>query len=81
MDNTRHIERALQAWEGGACNLRALVNALKTFVDDNKDMDSNALNSHPATRLYLSQMAFLAGIGIGETANADLEARKILSLD
>lgn len=70
-----HTRKALEAWEGGACNMRALVNSLKAFIDDNKEIDSNSLNSHPATRLYLAQMSYLAGIGIGDCNGADDEAR------
>lgn len=77
-NHLKHTRKALEAWEGGACNIRALANALKSFIDDNQDLDSNSLNSHPATRLFLAQMSFLAGIGIGDCNNADSEARQLL---
>lgn len=76
----RDYEKALQAYDG-ACNIRALAKSLADVlaVISNTSSSSDETAKHPITRLYLAQMSFLAGIGIGECGNADLEVEKILA--
>ena len=77
MLDKRDYEQALEAWDGGACNSRALINALHR-VTQKIDEHGDAFNMHPIVKLYISQLAFLAGIGIGEDGGAVEETRKLL---
>lgn len=75
----RDYEKALQAYDG-ACNIRAIAKSLAdvlAVISENNGSETTA--KHPITRLYLAQMSYLAGIGIGECGNADLEVEKILA--
>jgi len=73
----RDYENALFAWEGGACNPIALANHLYQAIRK-MNLGSTETAKHPITRLYLAQLSYLAGIGIGECGNADDDARKII---
>lgn len=77
----RDYEQALSAWEGGACNGLALINALHR-VSEKVRANTNStdeFNRHPIIRLYLSQLSSLAGIGIGEEAGAVEEVKTLLN--
>lgn len=65
----KYLKEALGIWEGGACNPVAIVNFIKRYVDDMKDipgMGSTELATSAPMRLALAQLGHLAGIGIGE---------------
>ena len=77
MLDKRDYEQAIEAWEGGACNSRALINALHRVMQK-IDEHGDAFNTHPIVTLYISQLAFLADIGIGEDNGKVKEIRKLL---
>lgn len=73
----RDYENALFAYDGGACNPVALANHMYQAIQK-MNLGSTETAKHPITRLYLAQLSYLAGIGIGECNNADDDARKVI---
>lgn len=56
----------------GACNLGAVVRSFgRDIIEVQKEGHStDGVAKHPVVRLYLEQLAFLAGLTLSETENA-----------
>jgi hypothetical protein len=78
IDMAMYIRHAYCIWSDGACNTIAIVNFIKRFVDAYKDqLGSTELAKHPVMRLALAQLAYLSGIGNGETGLSFAEMEEI----
>lgn len=73
----RDYEKALQFYDG-AVNSSAAFHELHRLTPKLRELKDEDYRKHPIIRLYLAQLSFLAGIGIGECGGADDEARKAL---
>lgn len=83
----RDWKSALEAWEVGASNSSGLIHSLadvapRIWNDVRQGGDRGTFNKHPIIRLYIAQLASLAGIGIGEEGGAaDVAKEKIAELE